>query len=326
MTVISRRAMVRVCAAIPTLTMEMPFAQEIAFPTKPLRVIVPVPPGGPADALVRVLAKQMEGKLHQPVIVDNRPGAVGLLALQAAAASPPDGHTIVQIHPGMISGQLLMKRFDILQQLSPITVAAEFPIALIVPGSSPIRSFDEFKRKGLQQAGELTYGTLGVGSYEHLLIESLCNAIGVKAAHVPYKGGAELVQALIGKQIEFAYVLTQLALPYVQKDQLRALAVLSAQREKGYPNTPTLAELNVAVKSRSYWLGLCALAGTPAAVTDRLYRALVEAVNDPVSRDWFEKGGSVSTVSPSPAHFRRLIEDDQRFLQDVISTNKIVLS
>jgi len=296
------------------------------WPSKPLKILVPVPPGGPADALVRMLARNMEPRLNQPVIVENRPGAVGLLALQALAAAPADGHTLLQIHAGMVSGQVLMKRFDMLSGLSPISLAADFPIVMVVPATGPHKTLEQFRAAAAgSPAGTLSYGTLGVGSFEHLLIASLCNTLKIQATHVPYKGGAELVQALLGGQIDFAYLLTQLAQPYVGKGQMRALAVLAEGRNAALPETASFAELKVPARLMSYWAGICAPAATPEHVADRLHRIVVDSVQEANIKTWLGQGGSIPRSSESRAAFRKLIESDQSFMQRVVDDNQIKL-
>lgn len=298
-----------------------------AWPSKPLKILVPVPPGGPADALVRMLARNMEPRLNQSVIVDNRPGAVGLLALQALAASPADGHTLLQIHAGMVSAQVLMKRFDMVSGLSPISLAADFPVAMVVPAAGPHKTLEQFRAAAAgSPPGTLTYGTLGVGSFEHLLITSLCNTLKIQATHVPYKGGAELVQALLGGQIDFAYLLTQLAQPYAAKGQMRALAVLAEARNAALPETPTFAELKVPARLMSYWAGIGAPAQTPDALADRLHRVVVDSVQEANIRAWLAQGGSNARVSESRAAFRKLIESDQGFMQRVVDDHQIKLA
>jgi len=298
-----------------------------AWPSKPLKILVPVPPGGPADALVRMLARNMEPRLNQSVIVDNRPGAVGLLALQALAASPADGHTLLQIHAGMISAQVLMKRFDMLSGLSPISLAADFPIAMVVPAAGPYSTLEQFRAAAAgSPAGTLSYGTLGVGSFEHLLITSLCSTLKIQATHVPYKGGAELVQALLGGQIDFAYLLTQLAQPYVNKGQMRALAVLAEGRNAALPETPTFAELQVPARLMSYWAGICAPAPTPDILADRLHRVVVDSVQEANIKAWLGQGGSTPRFSESRAAFRKLIESDQGFMRRVVDDHQIKLA
>ena len=296
------------------------------WPAKALRIIVSVPPGGPADAVCRMVAQQMEPRLKQPVVVDNRPGATGLVALQAAAAAPADGHTLVHIHPGVISGQILMKRFDMAAGLSPISLAGDFQLALVVSGAGAIHSMGDFKAAAARQGGGLTYGTLGIGSYEHLLIESLCSAMGIRTLHVPYKGGAEMVQALLGGQIDFAYLITQLAQPYVSKGQIRALAMLSDERNKLLTGVPTFSELGIPVKAMGYWMGLCAASGTPDHITEKLHGVIVECLKTPAIRHWFEQGGALPRYSESRAAFRKQIAEDQSFLQGVITTHNIKLN
>jgi len=209
----------------------------------------------------------------------------------------------------------LMKRFDLLNGVSPISLAGDFPIAMVVPASGPFASFEQFRAAAAgRSADTLTYGTLGVGSFEHLLIASLCNVLQIRATHVPYKGGAELVQALLGGQIDFAYLLTQLAQPYVAKGQMRALATLTRERNAILPDTPTFSELKVPVKLMSYWAGICAPASTPDAVADRLHRIVVDSVQEQNIKAWLEQGGSVPRFSESRATSRALIEGDQNFL------------
>lgn len=296
------------------------------WPVKPLRIIVSVPPGGPADAVCRLVAQQMEARLKQPVVVDNRPGAVGLVALQAAAASPADGHTLVHVHPGVISGQLLMKRFDMISGLLPLSIAGEFQLTLVASGAGGIASINDFKAAATRQGGGLAYGTLGVGSFEHLLIESLSNTMGIRALHVPYKGGAEMVQALLSGQIDFAYLITQLAQPYLAKGQMRALAVLSEERNKLLTNVPTFSEIGIPVKPMGYWMGLCATSGTPDQIADKLHSVIVDSIKAPAVKSYFEQGGSIPRYSDSRASFRKQMIDDQNFLQGIISANNIKIA
>ena len=298
-----------------------------AWPSKPLKIFVPVPPGGPADALDRMLARNMGPRLKKPVIVDNRPGAVGLLSMQALAASPADGHTLLQIHAGMVSGQVLMKRFDMLAGLTPISLIADFPIAMVAPATRPYKNFEEFRAVAASSPpGSLSYGTLGVGSFEHLLIASLGNTLKIKMTHIPYKGGAELVQALLSGQIDFAYLLTQLAQPYVEKGQMRGLAVLAENRNSALPDTPTFVELKVPTRPMSYWAGICAPAGTPDSIADKLHKIVVDSVQEENIKSWLSQGGSIPRFSESRAAFRKLIEADQSFMQSVVDENGIKTS
>lgn len=315
------------CAAAGAAALLYPMAATARdWPSKPLRIIVSVPPGGPADAVCRLVAQQMEAKLQQPVVVDNRPGAVGLVALQAAAAAPADGHTLVQVHPGIISGQLLMKRFDMIDGLSPLSVAGEFQLTLVASGAGGIATIDDFKAAARRQGKGLAYGTLGVGSFEHLMIESLCGAMGIRALHVPYKGGAEMVQALLSGQIDFAYLIPQLAKPYLDKGQMRAIAVLGEARNPLLGSVPTFAQLGVTTRPVGYWMGLCAVKGTPEHIAEELRLAIVDAIKTPVVSRYFEQGGAIPSYSESRASFKKRMSEDQSFLQEIITANNIKIS
>ncbi|WP_407713761.1 Bug family tripartite tricarboxylate transporter substrate binding protein [Comamonas testosteroni] len=324
MTPINRRTVLScaIAGAAAFSRTEAAFAAE-DFPTKPLRLIVSVPPGGTADVICRLLAEQMAQRLKFGVVVDNRPGAVGLVALQAASSAPSDGHTLVQIHPGMIGAQLLMKRFDMLSGLSPLSMIGDFQLALFASGKSGIATMSDFKAAVAKPGANLSFGTLGVGSYEHLLIENLLNALNANALHIPYKGGAETLQALVSGQIDFAYLIPQLAYPYIAKSQLRPLAVIGDKGNKLLGNTPTFSELGLPVKPMKYWIGLCAMQGVPENNAQKLHNVIVECMKSPSITKYFNESGAIGRYSESRIEFKRQIIENNNFLKSVILANDI---
>ncbi len=275
---IKRRTLIGHLAAAPLLAGLPAMAQ--AFPDKPLRIIVPLPPGSPPDVLARHLAEAVSRNWKQPVVVDNRPGATGMVGMQALARSAPDGHTV---------GVMFLTHTVLPELMGPLpyNTATDFaPIAnlvwlynvLVVPASSSIQGVQDLVARAKAEPGRINYGSGGNGSPAHLVAESFGQATGAKMTHVPFKGPAEAVTALLGNQIDAMFATVPTAAALVRSGKLRAIAVTSPQRLSAMPSVPTLAEAGVSGVELREWEGMVAPAGTPKAVIDKWNQELFQVL------------------------------------------------
>lgn len=264
------------CAASAT-------AQPAPWPARPIRLVVPYPPGGSSDIIARSIGQPLSEALGQPVIVDNKPGVGGNVAAQFVERSKPDGYTIMMgtiaalaINPALYGNKL---GFDPDRGLMPITNAVDSSNVLVVPAASKFNSVRELVEGG--KARELTYGSSGVGTAGHLAGVMFSSLTGIKMLHVPYKSGGNLISALLGGEVELAFSSGVTAVPQIEGHKLRALGVTTDRRTALLPQVPTLQEAGVAGFSSNNWHGLVAPGGTPAAVIARLNEACVKVLKDP---------------------------------------------
>ena len=267
-----------------------------AWPTRPVRLVVPYPPGGATDVIARIYADHMGTTLGQPVVIENRPGASGNIGIDAVAKAAPDGHTI---GAGTVSNfsinQYLYKSvpYDVERDLRPIALAWEFPnIAVVAPGKVPSRTLGEFIAWARAKRGGVTYGSTGVGTTTHLSSAMLFSRLGIEAVHVPYRGAAQIQPALLGGDIDFAIDGVASYQGLVEAGQIRALAVTSAERWPTLPAVPTMAEGGMENFVVTVWGGFVAPAATPDAVVERLGAALKATVDDASQRDRFARVGA----------------------------------
>lgn len=275
---IQRRQLIGHLAAAPLLA-SLP-ARAQSYPDKPIKIIVPLPPGSPPDVLARHLADAVGRNWKQTVIVENRPGATGMIGLQALARSAPDGYTM---------GVMFLTHTVLPELIGPLpyNTATDFaPIAnlvwlynvLVVPASSNIQTLQDLVNRARAEPNALNYGSGGNGSPAHLVAESFCQASNVKMTHVPFKGPAEAVSALMGNQISAMFATVPTAASLVRSGKLRAIAVTSPQRLSALPNVPTLAEAGVSGVELKEWEGLVAPAGTPKAIVDKWNQELFQVL------------------------------------------------
>jgi len=320
----SRRQFMRVtlvtCASIGT---DASWANE--YPTRPIRLIVPVPPGGPADLAARALADRLREELGQPIVVDNRPGAAGTLGSNQVLSAPPDGYTLLMSLPSaQITAPLLMDKppFDGAKQFTAIGRFARFTAVLLVSASVPVSSFREFVAFAKQRPGSLNYGSTGIGSNPHLMGELLGTRAGIKLVHVPYKGGAPALQALVSNEVQVLFGEVSTALPWIQSGRAKPLAVVSERRSPLLPEVPTLTEAGVADAPSGAWMGIAGPPQLPGAVVRRLNQALVKATQHPEMQQFFAKGAGEPAPS-SPEELQTLWVEEQRRWGAVIRANNI---
>ncbi len=286
-------------------------AQSGNFPTKPIRMIVAVPPGGPADILERMVAPRMTASLGQTVVIDNRPGANGNIAYETAARAAPDGYTVVLAAAGVAINQSLYRevRFDPVKDFAAITHGISAPNILIVHPSVTATSVKELIALGT--AKPVNSASAGNGSTGHLAVELFRNVSGKPVTHVPYKGGGPALTDVIGGQVQAMFSLALVAGPQIKAGKVRGLAITSAQRSRVAPELPTVAELGFPGFEVIGWFGWLAPARTPAGIVARLHGDIVNALRTPDTQDRLIALGSelVGNASREFAAFVRAERD-----------------
>ena len=319
---LNRRRMLQ--AAIASTTWIAPAAVPLAiaqssaglagFPAKPVRIIVPFTAGGLTDTLARGIGQELTRVWGQPVVVENKPGANTIIAAQAAAAAAPDGYTLLMANdPTLSSNQYLYAKlpYDPVKDFTTVINLAE-TIELLVAGPA-------FKGSNLRDVidnakarpGELTYGTYGIGSKAHIDAEAFAKATGVKLLHVPYKGVADVVPALLGGQIQIAFIGVPPALPQLQGGLLRAIALAAPRRTMALPDVPTFTEAGLPGFHSSAWFGLVAPAATPQPIVDKIAADVSRVIVQPEFQKKFITGVGLELLNQNPAAFARFLKEDR---------------
>jgi tripartite-type tricarboxylate transporter receptor subunit TctC len=285
----ARRRALRAAAALGSFA-ALPSARAQAFPSRSVKIVVPHAAGGNSDAFGRILAQRLSERLGQPVVVENRTGAGGTIACASVARAAPDGYTLVVADTGThaIAPQLYGTRlqYDVFRDFTPISLAATFPTVLLLHPSVPARTPQEFVALVKSQPGKLTYSSAGTGNGSHLAQDVFRHAAGgLDMIHVPYKGGAPAIQALIAGEVQMTAVSVNTSLPHIRSGRARALALASSKRSPALPDLPTLAESGIANAEADNWLAVLAPAGLPAEVADRLTREVNATLLLPEVRD-----------------------------------------
>lgn len=284
------------------------------YPSRPVRMIVPFPPGGSTDVLGRLLAEALRSELGQPIVVENRPGAGGNIGGELAARAPADGHTVLMAAAGptVINPSLYAKMgHDPARDLAPVTLLVNDHNLMAVSSSVPAKTVTEFIAWAKQRPGKVTFGSPGNGSPAHLGGELFNQMAGVSMIHVPYKGSGPAVADLLGGQIDMMIDNMPALMPHVAGGKLRALAVASEARATGAPDIPTVAEAGLPGFKVTAWKGLMVPAGTPAPLIARLQAACAKALQQPELRQKLIETGA-EPIAGTPAEFGALIDQDTR--------------
>jgi tripartite-type tricarboxylate transporter receptor subunit TctC len=276
---ISRRAVLAAAAAC--FATGSAFAQ--AWPSKPITMVVPFPPGGPTDLVARVLAQKLTEQLGQNVVVDNKGGANGNIGAQAVARAPADGHTILYNTSSITLSPALYKnlQYSVEKDFTPVALTAVVPLALVVHPSIPANNVKEFVAYAKANPGKLTYGSAGNGNVTHLGAFQFVQANGIDAVHAPFKGSAPADVALVSGEIQFLTDTINSVMGFVRDKRLKLLAVTSAKRMSLFPDTPTLAESGMPGFEVGAWQGVMVPAATPKPVVDRLNAEINKALQQP---------------------------------------------
>ena len=302
-------------------------ARAQAYPTGPIRVVVPFGAGGATDVLARVFADQLQQRLGQPFTPENRGGAAGQIAATAVARSPADGSTLMFTTAAPITIAPLMNdkvQYDPRKDFVPIAVVAVMPVWLVVNANSPLKSAADIIGKAKDHPGKLNYGTSGVGTELHLAAEALSRSAGIQMQHVPFRGGGEVIAALLGNQLDFAALSTASIAGALKQGSLRALAVSSPQRMSDFPDVPTFAEIGHAGATMMPWWGMMAPAGTPQPIVARLTQELEAATKSETVRERL-KATFVQIDFAGPQEFARRLEVETTLYGEIIRAAKIKL-
>lgn len=275
-----------------------------AYPTRPLRFVVPFPPGGGADSLARILGLKIGDSVGQQIVVDNRAGAGGNIAAEVAARAPADGYTLLQANVAhAISASLYRKLgYDLLRDFLPVTQLATVPFLLATTPAVPVRSVQELVALARAKPGELNYASSGSGGPSHLAMELLKSLTGTDLRHIPYKGGTPALADVLGGQVQFMFFTPIVAQPLIANGRLRALGVSSSRRVANAPDIPTIAEAGVPGFEASTWFGVMLPAGSPAVVVKRLHAEFTAALVLPDVRERLLAQG-FELIGSSPEQF-----------------------
>jgi tripartite-type tricarboxylate transporter receptor subunit TctC len=300
-------------------TMGMPVRAE-TYPSKPVRLLVAFPPGGPSDVLSRIVAQQLNQELGQTVIVDNRPGAGGNVAAEIAAKQAADGYTLLMANNSILAANAFLYThlsFNPLTDFAPVTLIGRQPNILVVSPSLGIGSVAELIALAKAKPGTLNFGSSGNGTAAHLAGELFRLKAGLDIVHVAYPGVAPALTDLISGQIQMMFATSVAAVPFIQSETLRPLAVTTAQRSTATPNVPTMQEAGVVDFEATTWHGLVVPAHTPAPIIGRLNKATLDALDGPeVARRLLDLG--VDVVGSSPEDFGAYIKAESIKWGDVI--------
>jgi tripartite-type tricarboxylate transporter receptor subunit TctC len=282
-----------------------------SYPTKPITIIVPFPPGGTTDVLARTVGQKLGDVLGQPVIVENRPGAGATIGAAYVAHAHPDGYTLLMgaVHHTIATSVYSSLPYDFQKDLTPVTVVALVPNVLAINPSVPARNVQELIAYGKAHPGALNFGSNGQGTAQHLIGEEFSLMTGVKMVHVPYKGSAPLVTDLMAGQIQLSFDTITPDLPQIKAGKLRPLAVTTARRSPALPDVPTLAEAGLSGFDMGSWFGILAPAKTPKEIVARLNAEIVKILNQPDVQKTFADIGA-QKVGDSPAQMAALIKSD----------------
>ncbi len=275
-----------------------------AFPTKPVTIIAAFPPGGTVDLLARAAGAKLQEDWNQRVIVENRPGASGIIGSQAVAKAAPDGYTLMVVPITHVTNASLYSRlpFDPLADFTPISLLASQPIMLVVNPAQPIKSVGDLIALAKANPGKLNCASGGNGTSQHLACELFKSSTGVNIAHVPYKGNAPAMVDVMGGQVEMLFDQMATAVPHVKGGRVRAIAVTSAQRSPAMPEVPTVAESGVPGFETEAWFGLVGPAGMPGSVVEQIQQSFAKVLAQPQIKETLSAQG-LTLIAGSPKEF-----------------------
>ena len=315
---VSRRAAAVLCA-LAALQYSSASAQSDNYPSKPIRLILGFPAGGPTDVVARIIGQRMTETLRQPVVIDNRPGAAGNLAADAVARAPADGYTLLSNTSSItISPWVYAKvNFDPVKDFAPVLLTAEMPLVLLVHPTLRVGSTAALVERIKAAPGSLNYGSSGTGAIEHLTSAQFLSMNNLTATHVPYKGTAPALTDFIAGQTQMMMTTLNTALPFVRDGKLQALAVTSNNRSQALANVPTVQESLGKPFAATAWQGVVAPAGTPEPVIDKLNQALNAILREPAVKKQLAEQG-VDVLGGTPQQYGEYIKSELGRWQGVV--------
>lgn len=310
-------------AAVCALSSATAHAQS--YPSKPIRLVVGFPAGGPADIFGRAIAQKLTEVAGQQVVVDNRAGAGGILATENVAKSPADGYSVYLASSAVLAfyANLYEKLpYDLNRDFVPVTMAVAVPEMLVVHPALPVKTTREFVALAKSKPGQLSYGSTGNGNMPNLAFESFKIAAGINVLHVPYKGAAPAVVDLLGGHVQASILDVPVLLPHVQGGKLRALSIATAKRAATLPNVPTMAEAGYPAVNADNWYGVVVASATPKDVVAKLHTLLVTTLNSPDLKQKLGAQGA-NTQSSTPEELAAFMRDETVKWGKVIKTSGI---
>ncbi len=295
------------------------------YPTKPIRMIIPFPPGGGSDVAGRVVAAALSERLGRQFIVDNRPGAGGIIGTELAANAPKDGYTLLMVslaHTVTPWLHDLKGRYDTIKSFAPVAPIAASPVVLVVNPATPVQSVAELLALAKKQPGKLQYASAGIGSVTHLAGELFKHTAKVDILHVPFKGAGPATLDVVAGHAHLLFGGLLATVPHVRSGRLRALGVGSIKRNRILPDVPAIAEAGVPGYETVNWFGLVAPAGTPVAIVDRLYREVTTVQSLPEVQKQFDNDGA-AVLSMRPAEFQSYMIADMNKWERVVKEGGI---
>ena len=302
----------RVLALVFCAAAALPAAAQDAYPSRPVKVLVPYAPGGATDIIARIVAAKLTDSLGQAFLVENKPGANGNLALEATAKAAPDGYTLLvgnvstnAINENVYADQLTIKPS---RDLAGVTKLVEIPHIVVANAGFPANNIAELIAQAKKEPGKINFASVGVGSYPHLDMERFMRAAGIQMTHVPYKGGAgQAIPAMVAGEVQVAFFNMASLLPHIRSGRLKALAAVPTERLPELPNVPTLAEQGYPGIGTNAWQGMFAPAATPKPIVDKLYRSVAAVLGRPDMKSDLGKKMLTVTLSGSPQDFQNLV-------------------
>lgn len=311
----TRRDFGRLAAALVPLGHAGLAAAADSWPARPIRLLVGYSPGGAVDVIARVLAQHLSAALGQSVVVDNRPGAGTNIAMRTVIDSAPDGYTLMLVANAAAANPSLFhpQPFDPVRDLTAIALVGRVPVVIAANAQSEVSSLTRLLALSKVKPGSVQFASPGNGSTPHLAVELFERAAGIQLTHVPYKGGQQALNDVIGGQLPLVAVNALEALPHIQSGKLRALAVLSPKRTPILPDTPTIAESGFPGFEASVWYGLVGPAKLPAPIVTRLYGEVEKALAAPDVKERLAQGGGETTPGPRDAFAKFLAAETARY-------------
>jgi tripartite-type tricarboxylate transporter receptor subunit TctC len=304
------------------------FAQD-GYPNKPIRIVVPYTAGGGVDTVARLIGDRMSKTLGQPVIVDNKPGASGMIGAAAVAKSAPDGYTLllsaageIAVNPSLYKGKM---QYDAQKDLAPVSLVVRIPNVLVVNPDVPAKTTAELVAYAKANPGKLSYSSSGVGNPQHLNGELFNKLADVQTSHVPYKGAAQQLADVTAKHVSMTFTSVSAALPFIKNGQIRPIAVTSGKRVPSLPDVPTLSEFKpLASYELINWFGFFAPAKTPEPIVNKLHAALTDALKDPEVVKKLEVQGA-EPAPMTPQQFARFIGEETSKFTKIVTDAKVTV-
>ena len=313
-----RRALLLAGLGAATLP-RMALAQGAAYPNRPIRIIVSYAPGGVTDIIARAVAQTMTDSLGQSVIVENRPGAAGVIGTEMVAAAPPDGYTLLMFVDGnsMMPTALKNIKHDPVKSFAHISLMGRGSLVLVAHPSLPVANLQEVIRYGKANPTTLSFATPGKSGPQHLAFESIKSIAGFQAEHIPYKGGGQAIVDVVAGQVKLGMLGMAPALPHIRAGKLKALVVTSRDRSKLLPEVPTVGESGIPNFEMAQWQGLVAPAGTPPDIVRRLHAEVLKAMRQPAVIEKLSAIGMDNAFNATPEEFTQMIQRETARWPDI---------